>query len=93
MSSLQIEPKSDTTTVWYDYISISVTNLVLNQECCVNTSFYDKDMSMLKQKWFVLKQPDYDKWTTDQWLIEYVCNLYGLKLKNGTLVYIDTFPK
>jgi hypothetical protein len=63
---------------------IEVTNMELNKSVTILISFYS-EYGLIKTDTCIITQPEYDEWTTDEWLITYVVNKYGLVLKSSNL--------
>ena len=75
-SYINIQPKDITQTV--SKILIKVSNLELNSYAIIKVQTYDSSEKMITSESFVLS--DYDNWTTDNYLIDYVCNKYGYSI-------------
>jgi len=77
-SYINIQPKDITQTV--SKILIKVSNLELNSYAIIKVQTYDSSEKMITSESFVLSGLDYDNWTTDNYLIDYVCNKYGYSI-------------
>lgn len=80
--SIQVQPKEIITIQHIHSFNIYVGLLNLGSDANINVSFYDVDGVCIKSEGFVLSQPEYDLWVSDEWLVEYVANKYGLVIKN-----------
>lgn len=81
MSSYLIQPYNEIVTHKINRISIIVSNLELDIKANITTAFYD-DTGMLRRSEFtVLEGQDYMNWTTDDYLVKWVCNKYNLTLQ------------
>ena len=56
-------------------IKIKVMNLVLNES-------FDDENKLLNTYYFELNGNDYQMWTNDNFIINYVCDKYGFVIKN-----------
>jgi len=74
-----IEPYEQTTTHRITHISISVSNLTLNQQATIITSFYDENNEIRRKEVAILEGADYNAWTTDDYITQWVMFKYGLK--------------
>ena len=63
-------------------IKIKVMNLILNKSATIKVEYLDDDNKLLNTYYFELNGDDYQLWTNDNFVINYVCNKYGLVLKN-----------
>jgi hypothetical protein len=77
-SYINIQPKDITQTV--SKILIKVSNLELNSYAIIKVQTYDSSEKMITSESFVLSGTEYDMWSTDNYLIEYVCNKYNYTL-------------
>ena len=77
-SYINIQPKDITQTV--SKILIKVSNLELNSYAIIKVQTYDSSEKMITSESFVMSGVDYDNWTTDNYLIDYVCNKYDYAL-------------
>jgi hypothetical protein len=82
-----------------NYISIEPTNLIqvitkiiinilhieLNKNATVQVLAYSETNELLKSFVFELILPEYESWTNDEWLINYVCDKYGFLLENNSI--------
>jgi len=79
---IPIEKKEFVNVIEVTSFSVEVTQLNLDVNANILVYFYGV-YGLLKTESFLLEQPDYDKWTSDKWLINYVVNKYGLVLQNN----------
>ena len=79
---IPIEKKEFINIIEVTSFSVEVTQLNLDVNANILVYFYGV-YGLLKTESFLLEQPDYDKWTSDKWLINYVVNKYGLVLQNN----------
>ena len=77
-SYINIQPKDITQTV--SKILIKVSNLELNSYAIIKVQTYDSSEKMITSESFVLSGTEYDMWSPDNYLIEYVCNKYNYTL-------------
>ena len=77
-SYINIQPKDITQTV--SKILIKVSNLELNSYAIIKVQTFDSNDGMITHEQFILSGLDYDNWTNDNFLIEYVCNKYNYTL-------------
>ena len=63
-------------------IKIKVINLVLNESAMIKVESFDDENKLLNTYYFELNGRDYQMWTNDSWLINYVCEKYGFVIKN-----------
>ena len=60
-------------------IKINVLSLEINKFAVIQVMCYDNSMNFLCNHVFELRD-DYQLWTNDEWLINYVVNKYGFTL-------------
>ena len=77
-SYINIQPKDITQTV--SKILIKVSNIELNSYAIIKVQTYDSSEKMITCESFILSGTEYDMWSTDNYLIEYVCNKYGYSI-------------
>lgn len=77
-SYISIQPKDITQTV--NKILIKVIHIELNSYAIIKVQTYDSDEKMITCEQLILSGQDYDNWTTDDYLIQYVCNKYNYTL-------------
>jgi hypothetical protein len=79
--SYKVEPKEIIEVLNIHAVMINVSQLIMGQEANIQVAFVnDKDL-VVKVDGFVLKQPEYDEWVSDEWLVDYVCKKYELVRK------------
>ena len=61
-------------------ILIKVSNLELNSYAIIKVQTYDSSEKMITCELFILSGNEYDMWSTDNYLIDYVCNKYDYAL-------------
>ena len=62
-------------------IKIKVMNLVLNESAMIEVKSFDDENKLLNTYYFELNGNDYQMWTNDSYIINYVCNKYGFVIK------------
>jgi len=77
-SYINIQQKDITQTV--SKILIKVSNLELNSYAIIKVQTYDSNENMITCESFILSGLEYDLWSTDNYLIDYVCNKYGYSI-------------
>lgn len=80
--SINVDPKEYTTTKTIKSFEIRILNISLNQSATINVLFYGDGGEYVKNETFSLVNPDYQLWTSDEWLINYVADKYGLTIVN-----------
>jgi hypothetical protein len=80
--SIQIKPKQEIITLTITSINIFVSQVQINQNANITVAFYDENGVCVKNEGFVLEGENYENWTTDASLINYVCQKYNLTLQN-----------
>lgn len=78
--SVNVQPKEYTITKEITSIEIRIISLTINESASINILFYGNGGEYIKNESFTLKNPDYQLWTDDQWLIDYVLNKYDLTI-------------
>lgn len=78
--SINVQPKEYTTTKEILSFEIRIINLKINESASINVIFYGNGGEYIKNESFTLQNPDYQLWTNDQWLIDYVANKYDLTI-------------
>ena len=63
-------------------IKIKVMNLILNESAMIKVESFDNENKLLNTYYFELNGRDYQMWTNDIWLMNYVCEKYGFVIKN-----------
>ena len=61
-------------------IKINVTNIELNMSAIVRVELYSDDYKILDTNVFTLNGDEYNNWSNDDYLINYVCVKYGYNL-------------
>jgi hypothetical protein len=61
-------------------ISIDVLSIELNIRAIIRVRFYSSDSKLLNTEEFVLENSAYTSWTTDNYLIGFVCSKYNITL-------------
>jgi hypothetical protein len=64
-------------------IKIKVINLVLNESAMIEVKSFDDENKLLNTYYFELNGNDYQMWTNDNFIINYVCDKYGFVIKNN----------
>ena len=64
-------------------IKIKVINLVLNESAMIKVESFDDENKLLNTYYFELNGNDYQMWTNDNFIINYVCDKYGFVIKNN----------
>ena len=77
-SFLQIEPKNITAIA--DKISIRVSDIQINKYAIISVEIFNVDSKLINRKEFILDGINYQNWTNDDYLIQYVCNEFGFTL-------------
>jgi len=62
-------------------IKIKVINLVLNESAMIEVKSFNDENKLLNTYYFELNGYDYQMWTSDNFIIDYVCNKYGFVIK------------
>jgi hypothetical protein len=74
-----IEPYDQILTFRITHISIAVSNLTLNQQATIITSFYDESNEIRRKEVAILEGTEYNEWETDDYITQWVMTKYGLK--------------
>ncbi len=81
MSSYQIEPIEQVSTLTYNYITCRVGEVELGVSAKVITTFYDIHKNGYKTEVALLQGDDYKAWGSDDtYIVNWVANKYGLVL-------------
>lgn len=80
MSSYLIQPYEEVIIHKVNRIQIVVTNLELDIKANISTVFFDDRGMVRRSEFAVLEGQEYLDWTTDDYLVNWVCNKYGLVL-------------
>jgi len=84
----QIKPKQEVIIKTYvtesliniiDSINIKITELVLNQYAVIQTDFFSQGL-YIKKTLDKIEGTDYADWTSDEYIVDYIVNKYGLEL-------------
>jgi hypothetical protein len=82
-----IQPYEQVITYTITHISISVTTLELNVKAGITTDFYDSQHILRRQEYAVIDGEDYQNWTSDDYVAQWVCKKYGLtQLLNSLII-------
>lgn len=81
MSSYLIQPYEEVIIHKVNRIQIVVTNLELDIKANISTVFFDDTGMVRRSEFAVLEGQEYMDWTTDDYLVNWVCNKYGLVLQ------------
>lgn len=73
-----IQPYEQVITYYIDHIQISVSTLELGVKAGIVTDFYDAQNILRRQEFAVMDGEDYQKWETDDYVAQWVCNKYNL---------------
>ena len=77
-SYLQIQPKNIIEIA--DKISIRVSDIQINKYAIISVETFNVDSKLINRKEFILDGINYQNWTNDDYLIQYVCNEFGFTL-------------
>jgi hypothetical protein len=77
-SYLQIQPKNIIEIA--DKISIRVSDIQINKYAIISVEIFNVDSKLINRKEFILDGINYQNWTNDDYLIQYVCNEFGFTL-------------
>jgi len=84
MSDIIFPPKEiPQPTLTATSFSVYVNNLVLNTSCTLMTILYDEHNNIIKNESYLLQGQEYQDWTTDDYIITFVRNLYDLPPLNN----------
>lgn len=83
MNYISIEPTNLIQVI--TKITINILHIELNKNATVQVLAYSETNELLRSFVFELILPDYESWTNDEWLINYVCDKYGYILKNNSV--------
>ena len=84
MSSIKVQPKEIVEVLKIHSIKVEVNSLNLGQDANVIVAMLNENNEVIKIEGFMLSQPDYDLWVSDEWLFQYVCDKYGLVVIQNT---------
>ena len=59
-------------------VEIQCINIDLNSSATINVKFYDSNNAIIHSEFLVIIKPDYESWTNDDWLINYILDKYEL---------------
>lgn len=82
MSSYLIKPYDQIIVYKINRIQIVVNSLELDIKANITTNFYDQTGMIRRTEFFVLEGDDYINWTTDDYLLNFVCQKYGIELES-----------
>lgn len=80
MSSYLIQPYEQIIKYSIVRIDIIISNLELNTKAGITTNFFDDTGTLRRQEFAILEGEEYMDWTTDDYVVNWVCNKYGLQL-------------
>lgn len=80
MSSYLIQPYDEVITYKINRIEIIVSSLELDIKANISTVFYDDTGMVRRSEFAVLEGQEYMEWTTDDYLVNWVCQKYNLTL-------------
>lgn len=83
MNYISIEPANLIQVI--SKITINILHIKLNLNATVQVMAYSETNELLKSFVFELVLPEYESWTNDEWLINYVCQKYDFILKNNSV--------
>ncbi len=83
MNYISIEPANLIQVI--SKITINILHIELNLNATVQVMAYSETNELLKSFVFELVLPEYESWTNDEWLINYVCQKYDFILKNNSV--------
>jgi len=63
-------------------IKIKIINLVLNESALIKVESFNNENKLLNTYHFELNGYDYQMWTSDNFIFDYVCNKCGFVIKN-----------
>lgn len=63
-------------------IKIKIINLVLNESALIKVESFNNENKLLNTYHFELNGCDYQMWTSDNFIFDYVCNKCGFVIKN-----------
>lgn len=78
MTTTWIQPYEQVILYEIDHITISITSLELGVKAGITTNFYDRHNELRRQEFAIMEGEDYQKWTTDEYVVKWVCTKYGL---------------
>lgn len=79
MTTYLIEPIEKVIVYEINHIKISINNLELNTKAIVVVNFYDRQSVLRDQQTLVMEGEDYQNWTTDTYVFNWVCQQLGLQ--------------
>lgn len=83
MNYISIEPTNLIQVI--TKITINILHIELNKNATVQVLAYSETNELLRSFVFELILPEYESWTNDEWLINYVCEKYDFLLKNNSV--------
>lgn len=81
MSSYLIQPYDQVITYKINKIQITINSLELDIKANITVGFYDDKDILRRSEFAVLEGEEYMNWTTDDYLVNWVCQKYGLVLQ------------
>lgn len=78
MTTTWIQPIEEVIVFKIDHITISITSLELGVKAGITTNFYDNTNTLRRQEFAIMEGEDYQKWETDDYVVQWVCQKYGL---------------
>lgn len=69
-----IPPITKTTTNVITKFNVRIIDIEIFKSCLIGVTFYTEDKKFVEYKTFALIGDDYEKWTTDDYIIEYIRN-------------------
>lgn len=78
MTTYLIEPVEKVIVYEMTHIKISINSLELNTKANVVVNFYDKQNNFVDQQNLIMEGEDYQNWTTDTYVFNWVCQQLGL---------------
>jgi hypothetical protein len=81
MVAYLIKPYSETITYKISYFDVYINNIVLDSCATLTITFYDESNIARRQEVATLDGEDYMNWTTDTYLVNWVCKKYNLVLQ------------
>jgi hypothetical protein len=80
-SLVKIEDYQQVVTKTYSYISVSITNVVLNTSVDIQVMIYDSNQNMIDLKLLTLSGTDYTNWgNDDSYILNISCQKLGFTL-------------
>lgn len=83
MSSYLIQPYNQVVSYKIIRIEILISNMELGVKAGITTNFYDEIYQVRRSEFAILEGQEYQDWTTDDYLVNWVCNKYGIVILSG----------